>query len=124
MSKILDKLKAILFSEIPASPLDDVTDNQVWALAWEAEELAARQAGLWGNWRAIPRIFVKIAQDNLSLSEADAKQLWNQSRTQNYIMRLMRIQGCAAAHLPLYSTCTFKEEPITPIQLVGDVIIN
>lgn len=124
MSKILDKLKAMLFKEAPSSPLDAVTDSQVFALAMEAEELAAMQAGLWGNWQAVPRIFVKAAQDNLGLSEADAKQLWNQSRTQDCVMRLIRVQGCAAAHLPLHSTHTFKKEPITPIQMVGDVIIN
>lgn len=124
MSKILDKLKSVLFSETSPSPVDDVSDEQVWELAWEAEELAAIQTGKWGNWQVVPNIFVKIAQDKLGLSEADAKQLWDQPKTQNCIMRLMRIQACAEAHLPLYPTHMFKEEPITPIQMVGDVIIN
>lgn len=124
MSKILDKLKDMLFSKTPPSPADAVTDNQVWALVWKAEEIAAMQAGKWGNWKAVSHIFVKVAQDELGLSEVQAKQLWNQSRTQDCVMRLMRIQGCAEAHLPLQSTHAFKKEPITPIQMVGDIIIN
>lgn len=124
MGKILDKLKNMLFSEKPTSPLDDVTDNQVWSLVWKSEEIAAIQAGKWGNWEVVPHIFVKVSQDDLGLSEAESKQLWDQPRTQECVMRLMRIQGCAAAHIPPYTTHTFKEESITPIQMVGDVIIN
>lgn len=104
--------------------MDAVSDNQVWALAWKAEEIAAIQAGKWGNWKAVPHIFVKVAQDELGLSEPEAKQLWNQPRTQDCVMRLMRIQGCAELHIPPYITHTIKEESITPIQMVGDIIIN
>lgn len=124
MSKILDKLKAMLFKEAPPSPLDAVTYKQVWSLVMEAEETAASQAGLWGNWQAVPRLFVKSAQDSLGITEYEAEQLWNQSRTQDCVMRLARIQGCAAAHLPLFPVHACRKEPQQPMNMVGDIIIN
>lgn len=124
MSKILDKLKDMLSREVPLSPLDAVTDDQVQALVWKAEEIAASQAGLWGNWRAVPRLFVKSAQDSLGLTEDEAKQLWNQSRTQDYVMQLARIQGCAAAHLPLFPVHEHRMEFQQPMNMDGDIIIN
>lgn len=124
MSKILDKLKAALFGEAPSSPLDAVTDKQVWSLVMEAEEIAASQAGLWGNWQAVPRLFVKSAQDSLGITEDEAEQLWNQPRTQDCVMRLVRIQGCAATHLPIYLVHERRREPQQPMNMVGDIIIN
>lgn len=95
---MINKLKKLFCTKKAKEDL--ITDDQIYGLLWSAEETAAIQVGRWGNWEAVPDLFVEYAQEMYDLSFEEATALFKQERTQDNLTRLMEIQCADAAGVP------------------------
>ena len=118
---MINKLKKLFCTKKAKEDL--ITDDQIYGLLWSAEETAAIQAGHWGNWKAVPDLFVEYAQERYALSFEEATALFKQERTQEQLTRLMELQCAAAAGVP-YAPRKQKSEHIPTIHVVGSIITS
>lgn len=116
---MINKLKKLFYTKKAKEDL--ITDDQIYGLLWSAEETAAIQAARWGNWEAVPDLFVEYAQDRYDLSFEEATALFKQERTQEQLTGLMELQCAAAAGVP-YSPRKHKSEHVPIAHVVGSII--